>query len=118
MAQDNRKVIKSWTFAAFRADYGKVKRPVYKNQAGEEFSKLAFQKSDNTWCFVGWSSNMGEISNEELKARAGELRVVQLEVDEEEQKRRKKAGYQVETYKVCEPGDYTPKSDSWEDVDI
>ena len=120
MAQEtnnsNSRVIKGWDFKAFRNNYGEVRRPRYVNsQTNTEFTKLAFEKKDSTgWCFVGWSQEMGELTNEELKAKVDELRIVQLEVPEEEIARRKEAGLQLETYKVCEKGNYN----QWEVIDV
>lgn len=116
MAQSDN-IINRWAFTEFRNMFGKVKRPRYTDSKGVEFSKLAMQREDKSYCFVGWSSQLGgELTNEELKAEQDNLMVVQLKVDEEELARRREAGYQLETYKVCRKGDY--EHDDWEDIDI
>lgn len=116
MAQSkDSKVIAGWDFMTFRSDYKAVKRPQFVNKStGECFTKLAFQRPNGSYCFVGWSQELGELTNEELKAQASSLRIVELEVDAETRAQRKAAGIQEETYKVCKGGDY----EEWETVDI
>ena len=113
---DNRKVIAGWDFKEFRSHYGKVKRPSFTNgQTNESFTKLAFQRPDGSYCFVGWSKDMGELTNEELKAQVDTLRVIELEVDDATKAERKAKGVQEETYKICRRGE---NFQEWEDVDI
>ena len=115
MAQDKRRVIASWSFPEFRAQFGKVKRASYVNKTtGETFSKLVFARPNGTYCFVGFAQTMTEPSSDELKTMKDSLRVVQLEVDEATIAQRKEQGLQEETYKICNKGAF----EEWEDVDI
>ena len=112
---DNRKVIAGWDFVDFRNNYKEVFRPKFTNkETGDQFTKLAFKNAGGGYCFVGFSKELGEPTNEELKAQADTLRIVQLEVTDEERAHRKEKGLQEETYKVCKRGDYQ----EWEKVDI
>lgn len=114
MAQD-RKVIAGWSFNFFRSKFGEVRRPEFVNSENNTtFTKLAFQRENGTFCFVGWSDTLGgELTDEELIAQRDTLRIVQLEVSEEERQARKEKGLQEETYKICRQGDST-----WRKVNI
>lgn len=109
------KVIAGWSFTDFRRTFGKVRRPQFKAADGEIFTKLAFQRENGSYCFVGWSRELGELTNEELKAQADTLRVVELEVDEQIKEDRKAKGLQEETYKICRRNE---DFNEWEEVDI
>ena len=63
--------------------------------------------------FVGFSKNLGELSNAELNSMKDNLQVVQLEVDPKVAKARRDAGQQEETYRLCKQGE-----NSWEEVQL
>lgn len=63
--------------------------------------------------FVGFSKNLGELSNSELNEMKDSLQVVQLEVDPDKAEARRKAGQQIEDYRLCKQGE-----SSWEEVQL
>ena len=121
----------SWTLIEFAKIHGKPKRtsPMVNSVTGEEFRSIAFQKKDSEGnvihsVMVNFSSNLGELTKEEISARKNSLQVVELNVDAETLKRRQEklaklretdpnATVQMESYKLCEIGE-----DAWEDIDL
>ena len=83
----------------FRENYKSIKlAPFVNSNTGESFKSLAFIGFDDKVTLVGFSSKLGELTAQEIKAQADELRVVQLESG---------------SLKLCRAGE-----SSWEDVDI
>lgn len=48
------------------------------SETGEQFNNLVFIDKDNSRTFVAFSSKLGELSPEEIKARKNELQVIKL----------------------------------------
>jgi hypothetical protein len=110
MAQNNSLIISSVSFKQFFMDNGRrIQRVPCKNrETGESFCMLAVGSK-----FVGFSKNLGELSNAELNSMKDSLQVVQLEVDPKVAKARRDAGQQEETYRLCKQGE-----NSWEEVQL
>jgi hypothetical protein len=110
MAQNNSKIIERVSFKEFFMNNGKrIQRvPCTNAETHESFCMLAVGSK-----FVGFSKNLGELTNAEINSMKNELQVVQLAVDPDVAKRRREAGQQEETYRLCKQGEST-----WEDVEI
>ena len=104
-------IVNSWSLLSFARSHGamKVVPPAthINSQTGEEFTSgsLAFvhptekdEQGRNKVCFVAYSSNLGEISGDEIKAMKDELQVVELASG---------------NYSLCKQG-----ASSWQDVDL
>lgn len=89
----------SWSLATFRARFsGPVKRPSFVNkETGEVFHSLSFQDAEGATTLVGFSSNLGELTAQQVKEQLPTLRVVELESGK---------------FKLCR------ENDTWEIVDI
>lgn len=102
MANTNNVGIKnSWSLISFARSHGKMKLASFINkETGEAFKSCAFVNPDSgeTVCLVGFSSNLGELTPQEIKNSAQDLQVVELESG---------------TYKLCRKG-----ADAWLDVDL
>lgn len=73
--------------------------PFVNKQTGEEFKSCVFTNpEDQTRLFVAFSSNLGELTPQDIKARKDTLQVVELETG---------------TFKLCNVG-----ANNWEDVDL
>lgn len=69
----------SWSLLAFARLKGAPHPNTSKNsETGESFNNLVFIDKDNNRTFVAFSSKLGELSPEEIKARKDELQVVKL----------------------------------------
>jgi len=89
----------SWSLLAFAAVHGKMKvAPFVNSQTGESFKSCAFVDGNNNVTLVGFSSNLGELTPQEIAAQKHELQVVQLASG---------------SYKLCKAG-----NSSWEDVEL
>ena len=69
----------SWSLLAFARLKGAPHPNTSTNgETGEKFNNLVFIDKDNNRTFVAFSSKLGELSPEEIKARKDELQVVKL----------------------------------------
>jgi hypothetical protein len=103
----------SWTLKEFFQLHGKMKRAHLKNNdTGESFEQIAFVSAAGT-VFVGISSQLGNITDAEIKNRRNELQVCELNVAPEVLESRRAKGQQLESYSLCAVG-----NGSWEDIDI
>lgn len=90
----------SWTLLSFAKSHGKMKvtNSLTNSQTGEQFKSCAFVAPDGTVTLVGFSSNLGELTPQQIAAQKDTLQVVQLESG---------------NYKLCKAG-----TDTWQDVDL
>ena len=95
----------SWSLMSFAKSHGKPKTgnftAVDENGNTRSFKSMVFvDPEDNRTvrCFVGFSSNLGELSDSEIIARKDELQVVELESG---------------SYKLCAQG-----ANAWADLDL
>lgn len=92
-------VTNSWSLLSFAQTHGKMKvAPFVNKDTGEVFKSCAFVDSENNVTLVGFSSNLGELTPQEISAQKHELQVVQLTSG---------------SYKLCKQG-----NSSWEDVEL
>ena len=91
-------IINSWTLRTFKKEHeNKLRIGNFVNkETAEEFKSLIF--GEENLCFVAFSSNLGVLTREELKSRADELQVVQLDSG---------------NYSLCKKGE-----SQWEEVDL
>lgn len=89
----------SWTLIAFAKSHGKMKvAPFVNKETGEAFKSCMFVNSDGeVTATVNFSSNLGELTPQQIASQKDELQVVQLNSG---------------TYKLCKAGS------TWEDVDL
>lgn len=100
-------IVRSWTLEEFRRMKGTPKLGSFQavdKETGEmrNFKSVVFVDSANpdpqtNKCFVGFSSNLGELTPAQYKAMKNELQVVELESG---------------SFKLCKQG-----ADSWVDLD-
>ena len=97
---NNQGIINSWSLIAFARAHGKMQVGEFANKdTGEVFKSCIFTNpSDQSRCFVAFSSKMGELTPREIAAMKDELQVVQLESG---------------NYSLCKQG-----QNAWEDVDL
>lgn len=90
----------SWSLLDFAKSHGKMKvtDPMTNSQTGETFKSCAFVAPGGAVTFVGFSSNLGELTPKQIAAQKDSLQVVELESG---------------NFKLCKSG-----ADSWEDVDL
>ena len=89
----------SWSLLSFARAHGKMKvAPFVNKETGEPFKSCAFVDSEGATTLVAFSSNLGELTPEEIAAQKNSLQVVELETG---------------TLKLCRQG-----NSSWEDVDL
>lgn len=92
-------VTNSWSLLAFATTHGKMKvAPFVNKDTGEVFKSCAFVDDEQNVTLVGFSSNLGELTPQEISAQKHELQVVQLTSG---------------SYKLCKVG-----NNSWEDVEL
>lgn len=92
-------VTNSWSLLSFAQTHGKMKvAPFVNKETGEVFKSCAFVDSEQNVTLVGFSSNLGELTPQEISAQKHELQVVQLTSG---------------SYKLCKQG-----NSSWEDVEL
>ena len=89
----------SWSLLSFARARGKMKvAPFVNKETGEAFKSCAFVGSDGATTLVAFSSNLGELTPQQIAAQKNSLQVVELESG---------------TFKLCKQG-----NSSWEDVDL
>ena len=89
----------SWSLLSFARAHGKMKvAPFVNKETGEAFKSCAFINSDGATTLVAFSSNLGELTPQQIADRKNSLQVVELESG---------------TYKLCNQG-----NNSWEEVDL
>ena len=89
----------SWSLLSFARAHGRMKvAPFVNKETGEAFKSCAFVDSEGATTLVAFSSNLGELTPQQIAAQKNNLQVVQLESG---------------TFKLCKQG-----TSSWEDVDL
>ena len=89
----------SWSLLSFARAHGRMKvAPFVNKETGEAFKSCAFVNSDNDVTLVAFSSNLGELTPQQIASQKDSLQVVELESG---------------TFKLCKQG-----NSSWEDVDL
>lgn len=89
----------SWSLLSFARAHGRMKvAPFVNKETGEAFKSCAFVDYDGATTLVAFSSNLGELTPQQISAQKDSLQVVELESG---------------TYKLCKQG-----NTSWEDVDL
>ena len=89
----------SWSLLSFARAHGKMKvAPFVNKETGELFKSCAFVSSEGNTTLVAFSSNLGELTPQQIAAQKDSLQVVELESG---------------TFKLCKQG-----NSSWEDVDL
>lgn len=90
----------SWSLLDFARSHGRMKvtGQLTNSQTNETFKSCAFVAPGGAVTLVGFSSNLGELTPQQIAAQKNELQVVELESG---------------NYKLCKSG-----ADSWEDVDL
>lgn len=89
----------SWSLVAFARTHGKMKVGAFVNKdTGEAFKSCMFVGADNNvTAVVNFSSNLGELTPQQIASMKDDLQVVQLNSG---------------TYKLCKSGS------TWEEVDL
>lgn len=95
----------SYSLLAFARKFGPVMQiGSFTNQkSGDQFKSCIFTQPDETHTFVGFSSNLGELTPAEIASRKNDLQVVEFEPDEEGKVH----------YSLCKKG-----QNSWQTVDL
>lgn len=89
----------SWSLLSFARAHGKMKvAPFINKETGEAFKSCTFVALDGAVTLVAFSSNLGELTPQQIAAQKDSLQVVELESG---------------TFKLCKQG-----NSSWEDVDL
>ena len=90
----------SWSLINFAKAHGKMQVGNFANkETGETFKSCVFTNpEDESYTFVAFSSNLGEMTPAAIEANKDSLQVVQLESD---------------NYILCKRGE-----NSWDDVDL
>ena len=89
----------SWSLLSFARAHGKMKvAPFVNKETGEAFKSCAFVDSNSAVTLVAFSSNLGELTPQQIAAQKDSLQVVELESG---------------TFKLCKQG-----ASSWDDVDL
>lgn len=90
----------SWSLMSFARSHGKMQVGDFVNKdTGEAFKSCIFTSpTDNSRLFVSFSTNLGEMTPEEIVAKKDSLQVVELESG---------------TFKLCNVG-----ANNWKDVDL
>lgn len=90
----------SWSLLAFAKSHGKMQVGEFVNkESGEQFKSCIFTNpTDNSRCFVAFSSKLGELTPRQIAEMKDDLQVVQLESDH---------------YSLCKQG-----ANAWEDVNL
>ena len=80
----------SWSLLSFARAHGKMKvAPFVNRETGEAFKSCAFVDSDGATTLVAFSSNLGELTPQQISAQKDSLQVVEHESG---------------TYKLCKHG--------------
>lgn len=104
MANNNGSVMKgiknSWSLVSFAKSHGKMQVGNFTNKTdGTQFKSCIFTNPvDDTLTFVAFSSNLGELTPQEIASQKDSLQVVELESG---------------NFSLCKAG-----ANSWEDVDL
>ena len=89
----------SWSLLSFARAHGRMKvAPFVNKETGEAFKSCAFVDPEGATTLVAFSSNLGELTPQQIAAQKNNLQVVELESG---------------TFKLCKQG-----ASSWEDVDL
>lgn len=90
----------SWSLIDFARSHGRMKvtNELTNSQTGEVFKSCAFIGNGGAITLVGFSSNLGVLTPQQIASQKGSLQVVELESG---------------NYKLCKVG-----ADNWEDVDL
>ena len=89
----------SWSLISFARTHGRMKvAPFVNKETGEAFKSCAFVDFEGAITLVAFSSNLGELTPQQIAAQKDSLQVVELETG---------------TLKLCKQG-----NSSWEDVDL
>ena len=89
----------SWSLLSFARAHGRMKVASFvNNESGEPFKSCAFVDSEGKTTLVAFSSNLGELTPQQIAAQKDSLQVVELNSG---------------TFKLCKQG-----NSSWEDVDL
>lgn len=89
----------SWSLLSFARAHGKMKvAPFVNKETGEPFKSCTFVNSEGATTLVAFSSNLGELTPQQIASQKDSLQVVELESG---------------TFKLCKQG-----NNSWEDVDL
>lgn len=90
----------SWSLMAFAKSHGKMQVGKFTNkETGEEFSSCIFTNpTDNSRCFVAFSSKLGAMTPADIAAKKNDLQVVELESG---------------NFSLCNLG-----SNAWQDVEL
>lgn len=72
----NSSILQSWSLLEFAKNYVKMKVGTFVNSnTGEEFKSCTFLKKDGTYDYVGFHSQLGELTPAEISERKKELKV-------------------------------------------
>lgn len=97
----NKGITESFTLVEFARAYGpkvQLAGPFTNPDSGEIFHSLAFEKPSGELTFVGFSSNLGELTPAEIIAQKSDLQVVTLSSG---------------THKLCKKGE-----NSWTEISL
>ena len=109
MATANNNIRQSWSLLAFGLTHGELSTQLCKKGTPDEYTCCVFTDPYGKDTYVNFSSNLGELSEEEIAARWNELQVCELEPDAETAARRAELGRQAESYVLCKKGEGTRK---------
>lgn len=74
--ETNSSILQSWSLLEFAKNYVKMKVGTFVNSnTGEEFKSCMFLKKDGTYDYVGFHSQLGELTPAEISKRKKELKV-------------------------------------------
>lgn len=74
--ETNSSILQSWSFLEFAKNYVKMKVGNFVNSnTGEEFKSCMFIKKDGSYDYVGFHSQLGELTSAEISERKKELKV-------------------------------------------
>lgn len=74
--ENNTSILQSWPLLEFAKNYVKMKVGNFVNSnTGEEFKSCMFLKKDGTYDYVGFHSQLGELTPAEISKRKKELKV-------------------------------------------
>lgn len=96
----NQGIKNSWSLIAFAKSHGRMQVGDFVNkETGDNFKSCIFTNpTDNSRCFVAFSSKLGEMSPADIAAQKDSLQVVELESG---------------NFSLCKQGD-----NAWQDVEL
>lgn len=116
MAQENaNRIINHWSLLAFAQKFGAdfAVGTSTNHETGEQYPACTFTK-DGQRTFVEFGPSLeGGLSLNQVIRQKDDLQIVELSVDAELLAKRKNAGKQLETYRLCKKGE-----SSWESVNL